>query len=414
MDNNRVVVTGMGVVSPVGSTLDSFWDSLINGKSGVTKITSFDTSNYPAKIAGIVKDYNKEDFIDRKEAGRMDPFVQYAMGASVMASTHSKLDFDKVDANQVGVIIGSGVGGLITFEDQYKKLLDRGPKRVSPFFIPMMISDMASGQVSIRLGAKGPNYACVSACASAAHSIADAYRTIKAGESQVVFAGGAEAAICPSGIAGFCSAKALSTRDVPPEEASCPFDKRRDGFIMGEGAGMIVLESLEHAKQRGATIYAEMSGYGLSADASHITAPAPGGEGAVRAIKAALKLGNVPLDEVDYINAHGTSTSLNDKFESMAINTVFGEKANDINISSTKSMTGHLLGAAAAIEAVATVLAIYNSKIPPTINYKEPDPDCTLNYTPNKSVDRKIRYALSNSFGFGGHNASLLFKNYSE
>ena len=412
--NKRVVVTGMGVVSPIGSTLEQFKNNLFSGQSGVEKITAFDVSAYSSKIAGTVKDFKTEDFIDRKESRRMDPFVQYAVGASVMAVADSGLDFSKEDMNRVGVIVGSGIGGLKTFEEQYKVLLERGPGRVSPFFIPMMIADMAAGMVSIRLGAKGPNFACVSACASAAHSIGDAYRTIKLGEAEIMVAGGAEASVTPTGLAGFCSAKALSTRDVSPEKASCPFDKKRDGFVMGEGSGVIIMETLEHAKARNAKIYCEMAGYGFSADASHITAPAPGGEGGARAIEMALSSSQISPDEVTYINAHGTSTGLNDKFETMAIKSVFKEKAKEIKISSTKSMTGHLLGAAAAIEAVAMALAIYNSKIPPTINYEDPDPECDLDYTPEKTVDMPVKVALSNSFGFGGHNACLAFKQYAE
>lgn len=411
---SRVVVTGMGVVSPVGTGLDLFWDNIRNGKSGIRRIDTFDVTDFPAKNAGLVKDLDTEQFFNRKEARRMDPFTQYAMAASIMAAEDASLKIEDQDPDRVGVIIGTGIGGLQTFEDQHSTLLNRGPGRVSPFFIAMMISDMASGMVSMRLGAKGPNYACVSACASAAHAIGDAYRTIKCDEADMMVTGGAEAAVSPTGLAGFCAAKALSTRDVEPEKASCPFDKRRDGFVMGEGAGTIILESLEHAKARGAKIYCEMTGYGFTGDAHHITAPAPGGEGAVRAMRLALKSSGIDPEQVDYINAHGTSTLLNDKFETMAIKTVFGEHASKLNISSTKSMTGHLLGATAAIEFIATAKGIQQSCVPPTINYEEQDPDCDLNYTPNQCVSKPIGYALSNSFGFGGHNASLTLKSYSE
>jgi len=410
MDKRKVVVTGMGVVSPLGCSLQSFWDGLIAGRSGVGPITRFDVSAYAVKIAAELKDFRPDDYIDRKEARRMDPFVQYAMAASIMAMKDSGLNLDQVDKDRMGVIIGSGIGGLHTFEEQYRIILEKGPGRVSPFFIPMMITDMASGMVSIQFGAKGPNYAAVSACASAAHSIGVAYRAIQNGEADVMITGGSENPIGPSGLAGFCSLKALSSRDVPPEKASCPFDKMRDGFVMGEGSGIVILESLEHAKARNARIYCEMAGYGFSGDAYHMTAPAPDGEGPARAMKAALVDSGIGIGEVDYINAHGTSTEFNDKYETMAIKTVFGERAQSIKISSTKSMTGHLLGAAAAVEFVASALAIQNSKIPPTINYENPDPECDLDYTPNKAVEMPVRVALSNSLGFGGHNAALVLR----
>lgn len=405
-----MVVTGMGVVSPLGCSLQSFWDGLMAGQSGVGLITRFDVSAYPVKIAAQVKDFKPEEHLDRKEARRMDPFVQYAMVASILAMKDSGLNLEQVDRDRMGVIIGSGIGGLQTFEEQFRIIMEKGPGRVSPFFIPMMITDMASGMVSIQFGAKGPNFAAVSACASGAHSIGAAYRAIQNGEADIMITGGSENPIGPSGLAGFCSLKALSSRDVLPEKACCPFDKKRDGFVMGEGAGIVVLESLEHAKARNARIYCEMAGYGFSGDASHMTAPAPGGEGAARAIRAALKDSNASPDEVDYINAHGTSTELNDKFESMAIKTVFGDRAKQIKVSSTKSMTGHLLGAAAGIEFVISALAIQNGKVPPTINYEDPDPECDLDYTPNKAVAMPVRYVLSNSFGFGGHNAALALR----
>ncbi len=410
MDKRKVVVTGMGVVSPLGCSLDSFWNGLCTGQSGVGAITCFDVSAYPVKIGAEVRDFKPEDFLDRKELRRMDPFVQYAMVASILAMKDSGLNLDATDKDRMGVIIGSGIGGLHTLEEQHRILLEKGPGRVSPFFIPMMITDMASGMVSIHFRAKGPNYACVSACASAAHSMGIAFRAIQNGEADLMITGGAEAPILPSGLAGFCSAKALSTRPVPPEKACCPFDAQRDGFIMGEGAGIVLLESLEHAKARNARIYCEMAGYGFSGDAYHMTAPAPEGDGPARAMKAALLDCEAAPQDVDYINAHGTSTELNDKLETMAVKKVFGEWAAKVKISSTKSMTGHLLGAAAAIELVATALAIRDSKIPPTINYENPDPDCDLDYTPNKAVDMPVRLALSNSLGFGGHNASLALR----
>lgn len=411
--SKRVVVTGMGVVSPLGSDLGTFWDNLSSGRSGIETITSMDMTPYPAKIGGPVKGYKLEDFVDRKETRRMDQYVQFAMGASVMAMADAGLEAGKnIAPENVGVILGSGVGGLKTYEQQFEIALKRGPQRISPLFIPMMISDMASGMVSMRLKAKGPNFACVSACASAAHSLGISFRAIQHGEAEAMVTGGAEAALCMSGFGGFSSARALSTRDCPPEKASCPFDKKRDGFVMGEGAGTIILESLDHAKARGAKIYCEVMGYGFTGDAHHITEPAL--DGPTRSMNIALNMAGKKPEDVDYINAHGTSTQKNDSNETQAIKEVLGEHARKVKISSSKSMTGHLLGAAAAIEFVATALAITNSRIPPTINYEDPDPECDLDYTPNQAVDMPVNFALSNSFGFGGHNATLALQRYAE
>jgi 3-oxoacyl-[acyl-carrier-protein] synthase II len=408
----RVVITGLGVVSPVGNNKDEFWKSLSEGRGGIGKITRFDVSKYSAQIAGEVKNFDPAQFIDRKEMRRMDRYTQYAMAASKMAVEDSGLKIEGRLAERTGVIIASGIGGTETWEAQHQKLMEAGPDKVSPFFVPMMISDIAAGQVSITFGAKGPNYATVSACASAAHGIGQAMSAILLGEAEAMICGGAEAPITPLSLAGFCALRALSTRNDSPETASRPFDKDRDGFVMGEGSGIIILEELEHAKARGAKIYAELAGYGASGDAHHITAPAPGGEGAVRAMKAALASAGLNPADVDYINAHGTSTDLNDKYETAAIKTVFGEHARKLAVSSTKSMTGHLLGAAGGVEMVATVLSIANSLIHPTINYQTPDPECDLDYVPNKARQSAIKAALSNSFGFGGHNACLAVKRF--
>ncbi|OGJ89512.1 MAG: beta-ketoacyl-[acyl-carrier-protein] synthase II [Candidatus Raymondbacteria bacterium RifOxyB12_full_50_8] len=406
----KVVITGMGVVTPVGSTLEKFWNALLNGQSGLNLATKVDRDKYPVKVVGEVKDYNPENFMSKKEVRRMDLFVQYAVGAAAMAIQDAKLDMKAVNADRVGCVIGSGIGGLNTLQEQHRILLEKGPDRVSPFFIPMMIADMASGMVSIINGAKGPNFACVSACASSAHALGESLKLIRYGEADVMISGGAEATICDMGMAGFCSARAMSMRFDPPSKSSCPFDKKRDGFVMGEGAGIIILESEEHALARGARIYAEFCGAGYSSDAYHMTAPAEGGEGAARAIRAALASAQLGPETVDYINAHGTSTELNDKNETAAIKTVFGQRAYDINISSTKSMVGHLLGASGSVELIASALSLQNGVVPPTINYEDPDPDCDLNYTPNTAVKRDIKVAISNSFGFGGHNACLVLR----
>jgi 3-oxoacyl-[acyl-carrier-protein] synthase II len=377
-------------------------------------ITRFDPTEFDTKFACEIKNYDPLLCMNRKEIQRMDLFTQFAISSAVMAVEDSGIDFEKTDKNRVGVIIGSGIGGMWTYHHQQTNLYERGgkPDRISPFFVPMLISDIAAGHVAIRWGLKGPNYATVSACATSSHSIADALMLLQRGNADVMVVGGTEAVICPMGIGGFNAMKALSTRNDSPETASRPFDADRDGFVMGEGSGMLILETLEHALNRGAKIYAEVSGMGLTDDAFHITQPAPGGEGAVRSMQLCIEdAGLVPTD-IDYINAHGTSTPFNDKNESEAIRTVFGEHADTLAVSSTKSMTGHLLGAAGGIEAIATVLAIKHSMVPPTINYQNPDPACNLNYVPNKPIERKIRAAISNTFGFGGHNASLCFKAY--
>lgn len=401
-------------MTPIGNTAQEFWDGMMSGKSGGGPITRFDPTEFDTKFACEIKNYDPLLCMNRKEIQRMDLFTQFAISSAVMAVEDSGIDFEKTDKNRVGVIIGSGIGGMWTYHHQQTNLYERGgkPDRISPFFVPMLISDIAAGHVAIRWGLKGPNYATVSACATSSHSIADALMLLQRGNADVMVVGGTEAVICPMGIGGFNAMKALSTRNDSPETASRPFDADRDGFVMGEGSGMLILETLEHALNRGAKIYAEVSGMGLTDDAFHITQPAPGGEGAVRSMQLCIEdAGLVPTD-IDYINAHGTSTQFNDKNESEAIKTVFGEHAENIAVSSTKSMTGHLLGAAGAIEAIATVLAIKNSMVPPTINYQNPDPACDLNYVPNKPIARTIRAAISNTFGFGGHNASLCFKAY--
>lgn len=411
---NRVVVTGMGVISPVGNTVEEFWESLLAGKSGIDHIKAFDVSDYPTRIAGEVKNFNPEDWMDKKDVKRTDRFVQFAMAAAKLAMENSGLNMDEVNRDRVGVYIGSGIGGLGTFEEQHRTLMEKGPKRVSPFFIPMMIANMGSGQVSIALGAKGPNSSAVTACATGTNSIGDAFKIIQRGEADVMFAGGAEAPIRPTGLAGFCSAKAMSTRNDEPQKASRPFDLDRDGFVMGEGSGVLVLESLEHAKKRGATILAEVVGYGMSGDAHHLTMPAPEGEGAARCMKMAIRDAGITPEDIDYINAHGTSTEYNDKFETMAIKASLGDSAYKVAVSSTKSMTGHLLGAAGAVEAIACVLAIRDQVIPPTINYETPDPECDLDYVPNVPRKAKVDVTLSNSLGFGGHNATIVIRKFVE
>jgi 3-oxoacyl-[acyl-carrier-protein] synthase II len=408
----RVVVTGIGAVTPIGSGKENFFNALKLGKCGIDKITKFDTTDFTAQIAGEVKDFEPTDYIDKKEAKRMDPYTQFAVAASKMAVEDAKIDLESINQNRFGVVLGSGIGGIQTLEEQYKKLLDKGPRRVSPFFIPMMITNIAAGQVSIRFGAKGPNSTTVTACASSTNAIGDAFKIIQRGDADMMITGGTEASITPLAVAGFCTMKALSTRNDDPKTASRPFDKDRDGFVMGEGAGMIILEELEHALARGAHIYGEMVGYGMSADAYHITAPAEKGEGGARAMQNAIDDAGIQPEEIDYINAHGTSTPLNDKNESMAIKTVFGEHAYKLSVSSTKSMTGHLLGGAGGVEAIACLLALTEDFIPPTINYTTPDPECDLDYTPNEGIKREVKYALSNSLGFGGHNATIVLKKY--
>ncbi len=404
----RVVVTGIGPVTPIGIGKESYFKSLIEGKSGVSKITLFDASEHSSQIAAEVKDFDAAQYLDPKQAKRMDNFCQFAVAAAKLAIKDARLSITSENENMTGVLIGSGIGGLKTLEEQHIRMLDRGPSRVSPFLIPMMITNMAAGWVSIVTKAKGYNSCSVTACASGSHSIGEAYEVIKRGQADVMIAGGTEAAITPLGVAGFCSAKALSTRNDQPEKASRPFDEKRDGFVMGEGAGVIILEEYKLAKNRGAQIYAECVGYGATADAYHITAPDPSAEAPARAIKQAIE--NVDSASVDYINAHGTSTKYNDEFETEAIKKVFKERATEIAVSSTKSMTGHLLGAAGGIEAIACLLAIENSIIPPTINYENKDPKCALDYVPNKARKAEVRVALSNSLGFGGHNAVLAFQ----
>lgn len=410
----KIVVTGMGAITPIGNNLDEYWKALLAGVSGSAPITRFDATEFKTKFACEVKNFDPSPFISAKEAQRMDLFTQFAISSAQMAIDDSGIDFDKTDKDRVGVIIGSGIGGMWTYHHQQQNLYDRGgkPDRISPFFVPMLISDIAAGHVAIRWGLKGPNYATVSACATSSHSLADALMILQRGDADVMITGGSEAVVCPMGIGGFNAMKALSTRNDDPATASRPFDKGRDGFVMGEGSGILVLETEEHAKNRGAKIYAEIAGIGLTDDAFHITQPAEGGEGAVRSMQLCIKDAGLNPEDIDYINAHGTSTYFNDINETKAIKTLFGEHAYKLHVSSTKSMTGHLLGAAGAIEAIATVKAIYESKIPPTINIFELDDECDLNYVPNKSIDKQIKAAVSNTFGFGGHNASLCFKAY--
>jgi len=411
---DRIVVTGIGLVTPVGLNSESTWNSLVEGRSGIDYISLFDAEGYESRIAGEVDNFDASAALGRKEAKRLDRFSQFACVAALEALEHANLNMEKEDADRVGVLIGSGVGGIITISDQHKILLKRGPKRVSPFLVPMMLGDMASGQVSMMIGAKGPNFSTVSACATGADSIGEALEMIRRGRADVVIAGGTEAAICEIGVAGFNSCMALSTRNEDPQGASRPFDSDRDGFVLGEGAGILVLESLEHAEKRGANILAEMSGYGASSDAHHVTQPHPDGEGAARAMKWAIEDAGITPDKVDYVNAHGTSTPLNDKYETIAMKRMYGDHAYKLAISSTKSMTGHLLGAAGAIEAAFTVLAIKNDIVPPTINIENPDPDCDLNYVPNTAKKQPVNVAMSNSLGFGGHNASLVFERFTQ
>ncbi len=407
----RVVITGLGPVSPVGIGIEPMWDSLVNGRSGIGPVKQFDASQHSSKIAAEVKDFDPTMWMSEKEVGRNDPFVQFAIAAAKLAMEDSGLEINESNADRVGVLIGSGIGGTRTWEEQNQVLYERGPSRVSPFFVPMLIADMGSGQVSIMTGAKGPNTTVATACATGSHAIGDAAEIIWRGDADAMIAGGAEAAVRPLAMAGFCSMRALSTRNEDYQHASRPFDKERDGFVIGEGAGCIVLEEYEMARKRGANIYAEVLGYGMSADAYHITLPAPGGEGAVRCMKAAIDHAGINCSAVDYINAHGTSTIPNDKNETEAIKATFGESAaRKVAISSTKSMMGHLLGAAGAVEAIVCALAIKRGVAPPTINYIAPDPECDLDYVPNQAREMKIDVALSNSFGFGGHNASLIFR----
>ena len=414
MTQRRVVITGLGVLTPIGNNVAEFWQAMMDGKSGAGPITKFDTSEFNTKFACEIKNYDPSNYIDKKTARRMDPYTQYALITSIMAMEDSGLDLEVVDKERIGVVFGSGIGGMDTFEKQHREFIEGGARKISPFFVPMMISDIAAGQISIHYGLKGPNYATTSACATSTNAIADAFFLVQRGSADVILCGGSEAAITPMAIGGFNAARALSTWNDRISEASRPFDKDRNGFVMGEGSGTLVLEEYEQAKMRGANIYAEIIGAGLTGDAYHLTAPAPEGEGAYRSMREAIKDGGITSEEVDYVNAHGTSTELNDINETKAMKKLFGEHAYKLSVSATKSMTGHLLGAAGAVEAIATTLALKNGIIPPTINHDEPDPECDLDYTPNKPKERAIKYALSNTFGFGGHNSTILLKRYEE
>ena len=410
--DRRVVITGLGTLAPNGSTTEEYWDSLINGKTGIGRIEKFDTSDFRVQIGAEIKDFAPENYdMDRKFVRRADLFTQYSIAASFMAIADAGLDSkDAADPERIGVVYGSGIGGIQTFEVQHTALMNGGPRKISPFFIPMMIADMTSGQISIRFGAKGPNYTTVTACASASHGIGNAAREIRDDEADVMITGGAEAAVTPMSLGGFAALHALSTRNDEPERASRPFDAERDGFVIGEGAGSLILEELEHAKKRGARIYAEIVGAGYTGDAHHITDMSPGGEGGARALRRALRQADMKPSEIDYINAHGTSTPVGDKNESAAIRSVLGDRADTVAISSSKSMTGHLLGASGAIESIACVMAVHTNKIPPTINYENPDPECDLDYVPNRARKKTVNVAVNNSFGFGGHNATLILK----
>lgn len=411
MEKKRVVITGLGTVSPLGNTIDALWDNLVKGNSGIDYITKVNKDDFPAHVSAEIKDWDASLYMDKKDAKRMDLFTQYAVASAKMAVEDANLDITDEIAPRVGVWVGSGIGGMATYEEQFHKFIEKGYRRVSPFFVPMLIPDMAAGQVSIQLGAKGINSCTVTACASGTNSIGDAFKVIQRGDADIMITGGAEAPLTSMAFAGFSTAKALSFND-DPKTASRPFDKNRDGFVMGEGSGTLILETLESAQKRGAKIYAELVGYGSAGDAYHITAPAPEGEGAARSMNQAIEDAGIESSAIDYINAHGTSTQLNDSFETKAVKQVFGEHAYKLSMSSTKSMTGHLLGAAGAVEAIACVKAIGESILPPTINYETPDPDCDLDYVPNEAKKKEVNYALSNSLGFGGHNATLVFKKF--
>lgn len=408
---NRVVITGIGIISSLGDK-EKLWNNLTNGVSGIDQVKSFDTTEFPVKIGAEVNDFEPTDYMDKRDARRMDRFCQFAVAAAALGVKDAGLKISEDNCNRVGVMVGSGIGGIQTLEQQARVLEEKGVSRISPFFVPMLIPDMASGQIAIHTGAKGPNSCTVTACATGTHSIGDAFRTISYGNADVMIAGGAEAALSPLGIAGFIAARALSTRNDEPKKASRPFDKQRDGFVMGEGAGVVVLESLEHALARNAHIYAEVIGYGSTGDAYHITSPAPQGEGAQRAMKEALREAGIEANQIDYINAHGTSTDYNDKYETEAIKHVFGEHAYKLVVSSTKALTGHLLGAAGGLEAAICALTLDNQKVIGTYNLEEPDPNCDLNYLPNETKDYPVKYGMSNSFGFGGHNGVLIFKQW--
>ncbi len=414
VDRKRVVVTGLGAITPIGNTLTEYWNGLMSGRNGIGPITLFDASRHDCRFAGEVKGYDPLVYLDKKEAKRMDRFAQFAVSASKQAIADAQLTINDLNAEQIGVLIGTGIGGLKVLEDQQEVYLTKGPDRCSPFMIPMMIANMAAGLTAIHLGAKGPNSCSVTACAAGSNAIGDAFRLVQQGYAQAMICGGTEAAVTPLSLAGFAACKALSTRNDDPTHASRPFDQGRDGFVVGEGCGILVLESLEHAISRGARIYGEIVGYGMTCDAYHMTSPVPGGEGAARAISLALKDAQITPDQVSYINAHGTSTPANDSTETAAIKRALGQHAYQVAISSTKSMTGHLLGGSGGIEAVATVMAIANDRVPPTINLQNPDPDCDLDYIPHTSREQPVNVALSNSFGFGGHNVTLVFKKFVE
>lgn len=412
----RTVITGMGVLTPIGNNVKEFWDGLKNGKNGIDKITKFDVSSdeFPVKIAGEIKNFKPEEKIEPRALKRIDPFTQYTLYCTIEALEDSKLDLNTIDKDKVGVIVASGIGGVTTWEEQFKRLLNAGPSRVNPMFIPMLIIDTASGTIAINYGFRGPNFSVVSACASSGHAIGESLRKIQYGEADIMITGGSEAPITPLALAGFSVLRALSKRNNEPEKASRPFDRDRDGFVMAEGCGILILEELEHAKKRGAKIYAEIAGYGASDDAFHITAPDESAEGPSIAMKTAIRDAGLKPEDIDYVNAHGTSTELNDKIETKAIKNTFGEHSKKLTISSTKSMTGHLLGAASGVEAVATVLSVYEDFVHPTRNLDNPDPECDLDYVPNKGRKIIVNAAISNSFGFGGHNVTLVFKKYKE
>jgi len=411
-DSQRVVVTGLGAITPIGLDVDSFFQGLLDGKNGISKVEAFDTEKFTCKIGGEIKNFDATNYMDPKAVRRNDRFVHFAVAASKEAVANAGLDMDQEDPDRVGVFLGSGIGGMDTIEKNCRKLIEGGPRKVSPFMIPALISNMASGVIGIELGAMGPNFSIVSACATGAHAIGESLKTLRLGEADVMIAGGSEATITGLSYSGFCSMKAMTRNNDDPEHASRPFDANRDGFVMGEGAGVVVLETLEHALKRGAEILCELVGYGASCDANHITAPHPEGKGLIGAMKRAMTSGKVNAEEIDYINAHGTSTPYNDKFETMAVKSLFGERSKSIPMSSTKSMTGHLLGAAGGVESVACVRMLQTDSIAPTMNYQTPDPDCDLDYVPNEAREAKLSVVMSNSLGFGGQNASLIFKAY--
>jgi len=408
----RVVVTGLGMVTPLGTGVEKNWEAVCAGKSGLGTISRFDASEYPCRIAGEVKDFDAEDFMDKKQVRRFDVFIHYAVASAKMAMEDAGLKIDSSNENRIGCLTGSGLGGLTTLEHYHRVLLEKGPQKISPFFIPAIIANMVPGQIAIEFGAKGPNTSIVTACAASSHAVGEAFKLIREGVSDAMITGGAESVITPLAVGGFCAMRALSTRNDEPEKASRPFELNRDGFVMGEGSGILILEELTHALDRGVNIYAEVAGYGLSGDAYHISAPAPDGSGAISCMSMAIEDAGLEPENIDYINAHGTSTKLNDEAENRAVKAVFGDHAYKLAMSSTKSMTGHLLGGAGGVESIYSILTINRGMIPPTINYETPDPDCDLDYVPNEAREAKVRAALSNSFGFGGTNASLIFKAY--